>query len=105
MPIRRVEERLESDAVEAEIAEDSCFATITALTEEEKLPIEFAIRHLRQGIKKIRLSTKRRERWAQLCRNYKLTVLMPILDVPTRWSSTYNMLRRALQYKQVGTNN
>jgi hypothetical protein len=62
---------------------------------------------LREIIKKIRSSSTRRQDWlATESLSKKLEdkdaeeVLMLILDVVTRWSSTYHMLERALDFKE-----
>jgi len=35
------------------------------------------------------------------CDFHGINDLKPILDVPTRWNSTYDMVNRALQLKEV----
>lgn len=44
---------------------------------------------------KIRISTQRRQKLEQHCSFYKIKYLVPIIDVATRWNSTFQMLERA----------
>lgn len=57
------------------------------------------IAKLRKLVRKIRKSTKRRQKLQKLCRFYKKKFLVPIIDVSTRWNSTYNMIKRAKYLK------
>ena len=57
---------------------------------------------LRKIVVKICSSPQRRERFARQCDLYKKTKsLNLILDVRTRWNSTYFMLQRALKLRKV----
>jgi len=51
---------------------------------------------------KIRASPQRRERFFRQCNLYSdIKELNLILDVKTRWNSTYLMLQRALNLREV----
>ncbi len=57
------------------------------------------LKKLRKLVRKIRKSTKRRQRLNQLCMVYDVKSLVPIIDICTRWNSTYAMIKRALHLK------
>ena len=42
-----------------------------------------------------------REKYAETCEKMQKKILAPILDVDTRWNSTYAMLFRALEIRPV----
>jgi len=42
-----------------------------------------------------------REKYGETCEKMQKKILAPILDVDTRWNSTYSMLFRALQIRGV----
>lgn len=50
---------------------------------------------LRQLVKKARRSTQMRQKLEQHCEFYKMDYLVPVIDVATRWNSTFQMLERA----------
>ena len=52
-------------------------------------------------VTKIRISPQRREKLTINCELYKIKDLKPILDVQTRWNSTYDIINRALLLKEV----
>lgn len=52
-------------------------------------------------IKNIRGSPKRRERFKKACQIHNLSQLKPILDVSTRWNSTFEMCNRAVKLQEV----
>lgn len=56
---------------------------------------QFTVSKLRQLIKKVRKSTQMRQKLKKLCKLYKIEYLVPIIDVSTRWNSTYQMIERA----------
>ena len=56
---------------------------------------------LRKLIVKIRASPQRKERFNRQSNLYSKTSLNLILDVKTRWNSTYLMLERALKLQEV----
>lgn len=83
--------------------DDNIFSNLPPLNEEEHAVMQCAIAKLRAAIVKIRKSPQKREQWAALCDVVGKVVLQPILDVDTRWSSTYKMLQRIIEYRQVST--
>ena len=52
-------------------------------------------------ISKIRHSPQRQEKLSSKCEYHGINDLKPILDVPTRWNSTFDMINRALLLKEV----
>ena len=44
------------------------------------------------------------EKLNDACKIQQIETLKPILDVETRWNSTYNMVARAIQLKTVSLN-
>jgi hypothetical protein len=50
---------------------------------------------------KVRASPQRRAKFAETCRIQGLKEKNLILDVKTRWNSTYDMMKRALEMKKV----
>jgi hypothetical protein len=62
---------------------------------------EWIIRKLRQFIKKLRASPTQRYLYLEECDTSKVPPLMLVLDVPTRWNSTFYMIKRYLQMKDV----
>jgi hypothetical protein len=79
-----------------------CFAHVLNLAAKDSLG-EFSdkIGPLRSAVKATRYSTKKLERLELLCSQESppVTFVKPVLDVPTRWSSTFDMLERALQLR------
>lgn len=67
--------------------------------EEADLNDELDIVNLRALVKKIRKSVKLRQKLKKLCEIYELKYLVPVLDVKTRWNSTYNMIIRSQHLK------
>ncbi|CAB4478569.1 unnamed protein product [Rhizophagus irregularis] len=77
-----------------------CFAHSINLSVKEALScLDGEISLLRELIVKIRASSLRREKLSNACKNNDINDLKPILDVPTRWNSTFDMIKRALQLK------
>ena len=54
---------------------------------------------MRKLIKKIRKSTKLRQKLQKLCIMYNVKYLVPIIDVKTRWNSSDHMIQRAEHLK------
>jgi len=52
-------------------------------------------------MKTIKHSSSKRQNYEQKCIEMGKQVKVPIVDVPTRWNSTYAMLFRFLQMKEV----
>jgi hypothetical protein len=50
---------------------------------------------------KIRSSPQRREKFSKQCKTSDLKDLQLIRDVATRWNSTFDMLDRAYELRQV----
>ncbi|RGB21780.1 hypothetical protein C1646_634456, partial [Rhizophagus diaphanus] len=46
-------------------------------------------------------SSQRRKKFSEISKLNGVDDLLPILDVPTRWNSTYDMVKRALDLKVV----
>jgi hypothetical protein len=59
------------------------------------------IRRVRYVIKKLRSSVKERESFLFHCQATKAPQLIPILDVRTRWNSTYEMLYRIVVLRKA----
>jgi superfamily I DNA and RNA helicase len=57
-----------------------------------------AVSRLSFLVRKIRLSPKMRRLMEAICKEKGMTYLVPIIDVKTRWNSTYDMLVRASEY-------
>jgi len=52
----------------------------------------------------LKYSTPKRRQYKELCKSKGIKLYAPILDVSTRWNSTYAMLFRALQMREVTLN-
>lgn len=69
--------------------------------EDEEIEGTGVINKLRKVIVKIRSSPQRRQKYLQFCRSSGLDELMVILDVKTRWYSTYEMICRAVKMREA----
>lgn len=66
---------------------------------EEESSNEPTVVKLRDLIKKIRKSPQMREKLKKICQLYEIKCLVPIIDVATRWDSTFDMIERAIFLK------
>ena len=86
-----------------EAQEEDAILAETEISQNNNIEI---IPKLRKLIVKIRCLPQRREKFARRCdlysnNNEDIKSLNLILDVRTRWNSTYLMLERALKLKEV----
>ena len=58
---------------------------------------------IKRTMHRIKYSNVKRSKYEDLLLELRLPNLAPVLDVPTRWNSTYAMLVRAFQVKPVGS--
>ena len=80
--------------------EDELLELISQEQEEEVINVE-VIPKLRRLIAKIRSSPQRKEKFARRCEFFSIKSLNPMLDVKTRWNSTYLILDRILKLQEV----
>ena len=80
--------------------EDELLAIVSQEEQEDNVNVEI-ISKLRRLIVKIRSSPQRKERFARRCEFFSIKSLNLILDVKTRWNSTYLMLDRILKLREV----
>jgi hypothetical protein len=79
-----------------------CFAHVVNLAVQGALKeLKPEIDKIRNLIVKSRLSSQRRKKFSEISKLNGVDDLLPILDVPTRWNSTYDMVKRALDLKVV----
>ena len=60
-----------------------------------------AVSRLSFLVRKIRRSPKIRRLMAKICKEKEILCMIPIIDVQTRWNSTYDMLVRAIKIKDI----
>ncbi|CAG8743306.1 15304_t:CDS:2 [Rhizophagus irregularis] len=65
------------------------------------LELKPEIDKIRNLIVKSRSLSQRRKKFSEISKLNGVDDLLPILDVPTRWNSTYDMVKRALDLKVV----
>jgi hypothetical protein len=51
-------------------------------------------------VRKIRKSPKLRRIMAKICEDRGIPILVPVIDVKTRWNSTFDMIIRALKIRE-----
>lgn len=79
-----------------------CCAHILNLCVKDGLdPIEGIVDKIRDGVKYVAASEGRRIKFAEISMALGLKCKKLILDVPTRWNSTFNMLSCAIEFKDV----
>jgi len=54
-------------------------------------------------MKTLKYSVTKRHAYKKKCKELNVKFQVPILDVPTRWNSTYAMLFRVLQMQKVSS--
>jgi hypothetical protein len=79
-----------------------CFGHVLNLVVQEALAhISETITSLRELVKKIRNSSQLLEKLMRICSSSNIPQVKPLLDVVTRWSSTYIMITRAIELRKV----
>ena len=79
--------------------EDELLELVSQEEQEDDVNVEI-IPKLRLLIVKIRSSPQQKEKFARRCKFFSIQSLNVILDVKTRWNSTYLMLDRALNFEK-----
>lgn len=88
--------------VEGKLFHARCCAHVLNLCVQDGLrPIEPIVDRIRDGVKYVAASEGRRNKFAEISTQLHLKSRKLILDVSTRWNSTYNMLQCAIGFKQV----
>lgn len=80
--------------------EDELLELISREEQEDVVNVEI-IPKLRRLLAKIRSSPQRKEKFARRCEFFSIKALNIMLDVKTRWNSTYLMLDRILKLREV----
>ena len=79
-----------------------CFAHVVNLAVQAALKeLKPEIDKIRNLIVKSRSSSQRHKKFSEISKLNGVDDLLPILDVSTRWNSTYDMVKRALDLKLV----
>lgn len=79
-----------------------CIAHVVNLAVKDCLnDVHQEINSVRSLLSAIRCSVKRRDAYEHAERQLGLTVSLPSLDVPTRWSSTFNMIKNAYKARSI----
>lgn len=106
-------EKLEADYDENDIGVDDGSVTTTVMKVSDQSHVGSCHPHfllqIRAVSKYIRNGAARRDAWTaaigafneRSTESSKLTMKIPILDVPTRWNSTFLMFERAYEYREV----
>ena len=82
--------------------EDELLELVSQEEQEDDVNVEI-IPKLRLLIVKICSSPQQKEKFARRCKFFSIQSLNVILDVKTRWNSTYLMLDRALKLREVSS--
>jgi hypothetical protein len=89
-------------AVKGQLFHVHCCAHITnPLAQDGISQIGDIVDCVRDGIKYIVASEGRLKQFAEIAKQLQLSYKKLILDVPTRWNSTYMMLSTALEFREV----
>ena len=79
-----------------------CFGHVLNLVVQEALAhISETIAPLRELVKKIRNFPQLLEKLMRICSSSNIPQVKPLLDVVTRWNSTYIMIMRAIELRKV----
>ena len=79
-----------------------CFAHMLNLAAQEGIrQIATTVDALREGIKLLRTSPRTMNHLKVACSAQKVLFVRPVLDVSTRWNSTYDMISTALQMRVI----
>jgi hypothetical protein len=79
-----------------------CFAHILNLGAQAALvELKSLIADIRKMIVRIRKSGKKRRIFAETCRQLGIKTKTLLLDVETRWNSTFHMLQRVIELRRV----
>lgn len=93
------EEQPDEDLLAEEVLDDIDLDQEIDCDSDDDEPIrdysENTVLKLRTLVRKIRKSVQMRQKLNKLCKIYSVKYLVPILDVKTRWNSTYDMILRA----------
>ena len=89
-------------SIEGKIFHARCSAHILNLCVKDGLePVIEIVDKIRDGVKYVAASEGRRIKFAEISMSLGLKCKKLILDVPTRWNSTFNMLSCAIEFKDV----
>ncbi|XP_042752893.2 zinc finger BED domain-containing protein RICESLEEPER 2-like [Lactuca sativa] len=78
-----------------------CAHILNLLVKDGLAMIDSVIREVREGIKYINNSEARLQTFSNIAHQLQIQDRKLLLDVPTRWNSTYDMLSVALKFKDV----
>jgi Protein of unknown function (DUF 659) len=79
-----------------------CFGHVLNLVVQEALGhISECITLLRELLKKVKYSSQKQDMLMKLCNLSDISKAKPLLDISTRWSSTYAMINQAIDIRNV----
>ena len=78
-----------------------CAHILNLLVKDGLSKIEYAIEEVREAVKYINYSEARRQTFSNAAHQLQVPDRKLMLDVPTRWNSTCDMLSLALKFKDV----